>query len=74
MSQMVSIQKKGNSALIQDFILEQKPIMIKSSANLASCSLCGRGLGDGCIVTAKNCFSQNLLFCEKHFPTKNFMK
>jgi hypothetical protein len=63
MSQMMAIKSKN--AIIQDIVFSKKFTM-HSSANLAKCDVCGKGLGDGFSITAKSILNETKFFCESH--------
>ncbi len=55
---------KPNNALIQDIVFSNKKFTMNSSANMAICDVCGKGLEDGFSVTALSVFKETLFFCE----------
>ncbi len=60
------LQTKSRTALFQDLIQPNYKFSLKTQATEASCYVCGKGLENGYIITAKKTVSGNLLFCEKH--------
>ena len=57
---------KSKNAIIQDIIFSDKKFTMHSSANLAKCNVCGKGLDDGFSVTAKSFLNETRFFCETH--------
>ena len=57
---------KPKNALIQDIVFSDKKFTMNSSANMAKCDVCGKGLGDGFSVTARSLMKETLFFCEVH--------
>ena len=41
---------------------------IPSSACVVECYVCGKGLSDGCSITAKTLPSGIVMFCNIHYP------
>ena len=64
MSQLVHF---GKSVLIQDFILKNKPVFLRTDAHEMNCYVCKKGIQDGTSLAAKTLDSKNILLCEKHF-------
>ncbi len=56
---------KSKNALIQD-AFSNKKFTINSSANMARCDVCGRGLESGFSVTAKSIQNETMFFCKVH--------
>ncbi len=57
---------KPKNALIQDIDFSNKKFTMNSSANMAKCDVCGKGLEDGFSVTAKSVMKETMFFCEVH--------
>ena len=57
---------KSKNALIQDIVFSNKKFTMNSSANMARCDVCGRGLADGLSVTAKSIRNETMFFCKVH--------
>ena len=56
---------RQKSALLQNIEFESK--MIRSSVSSTECYVCGKGLQDGCSVTAKTLPNGIVLFCDFHY-------
>jgi len=54
------------SSLIQDLYFKKIP-EIKSSVSEVECYICGKGLQDGCSITAKTLSNGMALFCDVHY-------
>jgi len=54
------------SSLMQDLYLKKVP-EIKSSVSEVECYICGKGLQDGCSITAKTLSNAMALFCDVHY-------
>ncbi|HUT05338.1 MAG TPA: hypothetical protein VMW74_01430 [Nitrosopumilaceae archaeon] len=52
---------------LHDIIFDPKKNM-PSSACVVECYVCGKGLSDGCSITAKTLPSGIVLFCNVHYP------
>ena len=50
---------------MQDTVLLKKPVF--NSVSIVSCYICGRGLDDGCPVTAKKLPNGTVMFCDNHY-------
>lgn len=57
---------KSKGAIVQDIIFSEKRFRLPSSANLAKCDVCGKGLDDGFSVTAKTIEKETMFFCGIH--------
>ena len=53
--------------LIQDYVFPKAKPSYQSTADLAECYVCGKGIQDGFSLTAKKVFHKTELFCEKHY-------
>ena len=71
MSQL--LQTKSDSKIYQDLYFPGKKLSLQTTASLASCYVCGKGLEDGYAVTAKIVRSQTLLYCEKHYSMQKLV-
>lgn len=56
---------KRRQTMMQDMLYLKKPLI--NSVNTASCYICGRGLEDGCSVTAKKLPNGTVMFCDVHY-------
>ena len=54
------------SSMMQDLFFK-KPSSVKSSVTEVECYICGRGLRDGCSISAKTLPNGMALFCELHY-------
>ncbi|MFB5612414.1 MAG: hypothetical protein ACE5RL_03845 [Nitrosarchaeum sp.] len=54
------------SALIQD-VYFKKSSELKSTVSEVECYICGKGLQDGCCITAKTLSNGMALFCDVHY-------
>jgi hypothetical protein len=50
----------------QILAIKSKNPIIHSSANMAKCDVCGKGLDNGFSVTAKTFLKETRFFCEVH--------
>ena len=57
---------KPKNPLIQDIDFSSKKFTMNSSANMAKCDVCGKGLEDRFSVTAKSVMKETMFFCEVH--------
>ncbi|HSB50071.1 MAG TPA: hypothetical protein VLC72_01895 [Nitrosopumilaceae archaeon] len=57
---------KSKNALIQDIVFSNKKFTMNSSANMARCDVCGKGLEDGLSVTAKSIQNETMFLCKVH--------
>ncbi len=57
---------KPKNALIHDIVFSNKKFTMNSSANIAKCDVCEKGLEDGFSVTAKSVIKETMFFCEVH--------
>lgn len=57
---------KSKNALIQDIAFSYRKFSMGSSANMARCDVCGRGLESGFSVTAKSIQNETMFFCKTH--------
>ncbi len=57
---------KPKNTLSQDNVFSNKKFTINSSANMAKCDVCGKGLEDGFSVTARSVMNETMFFCEVH--------
>jgi len=57
---------KPKNPLIQDIDFSSKKFTMNSSANMAKCDVCGKGLEDGFSVTARSVMNETMFFCEVH--------
>jgi hypothetical protein len=64
MSQLVY---SGKSSLIQDIVLNIKPVFLRTDAHEMNCYVCKKGIEDGTSLTARTLDSKNIMLCEKHF-------
>jgi len=64
MSQIIAIKSKD--AIIHDIVFSNKKFPMYSSANMAKCDVCGKGLDDGFSVTAKSILKETGFFCDVH--------
>jgi len=62
----IALHKVTKSALIQDYLLSRKKLVISSSANFVTCNICGKGIEDGFSVTAKSFPKGIVFFCDIH--------
>ena len=51
---------KPKNALIQDIVFSNKKFTMTSSANMAKCDVCGKGLEDGFSVTARSVMKETM--------------
>ena len=62
------------SSLMQDLYFKKTP-EVKSSAIQAECYICGKGVQDGCCITAKTLPYGTALFCDVHYSLQwNLLK
>lgn len=54
------------STLMQDLYFKKTP-EVKSSVSEVECYICGKGLQDGCRITAKTLSNGMALFCNVHY-------
>jgi hypothetical protein len=54
------------STLMQDLCFK-KTSEVKSSVSEVECYICGKGLQDGCRITAKTLSNGMALFCDAHY-------
>ncbi|NJK78364.1 MAG: hypothetical protein HC944_06955 [Nanoarchaeota archaeon] len=54
------------SSMMQDLFFK-KHSLVKSSVTEVECYICGRGVGDGCCISAKSLPNGMALFCELHY-------
>ena len=57
---------RQSSALLQDIHFYSK--LQTSSVSKVECYVCGRGLAEGCSITAKTLLNGIVLFCDAHYP------
>ena len=65
MSQL--LETRNRSRLYQDLTFPEKPSILDTMVIEASCYVCGKGLEDGCSVTAKHTTFGTILYCDKHY-------
>ena len=57
---------KSKNTMIQGILFSDKKFTMQSSANMAKCNVCGKGLDNGFSVTAKSFLNETRFFCEIH--------
>jgi len=62
-----TMAKPARPFLIQDVVLPTPRTWIYSSANIAKCQTCGKGLEDGYAIRAKSIGGRVFLFCDVHY-------
>ena len=62
----IALHKVTKPALIQDYLLSRKKLIMSSSANFVACNICGNGIEDGYSVTAKSFPKGTVFFCDVH--------
>ena len=56
----------STSSLVQDLYFK-KTSEVKSSVSEVECYICGKGIQDGCCITAKTLPYGTALFCDVHY-------
>ena len=54
-------------AILQDVQIAAKPSSIASSVSPVECYVCGKGIQDGCSITARTLKNGIVLFCDVHY-------